>query len=272
MNIINIFLIYILFYLLYKIFFLAPYFKCIKSRFGSIRSNNLKYEDFNEYKDFNENIDYFVIHIKNSNNKYKNIKKNEILLKKKINLYDAIIGKNINLNNLSLIDKNITFNFNYNYSGEIGCYLSHLLLIKSLIKSNKKYTVIFEDDFTILDTQLDDKINKIINKLNSNFDIIYLGNLTNHHYEKIIDNIYTINKIDFLWGTHAYIINNKSAKKIYDSLLNIDVSIDNKLKNNINNNIIKGYVIFPILVDQNINDFNSDIRPQSIISVHNLII
>jgi glycosyl transferase family 25 len=228
---------------------------------------NFKYNIKEKFKN-NENINYYVIHMKNSNNKYNNIIKNEKKLKIPINIYDAVIGKNIDLNNLSSIDPNINFNFNYNYIGELGCYLSHMLLIKSLINSSSKYSVIFEDDLNILDNNLNDKINEIINKLNDNFDIIYLGNLNNNHYERIIDNIYTINKLDFLWGTHAYIINNKNATKIYESLLNIDCAIDNKFKNNINNDTFKAYVIYPILVDQNTDELKSDIRPISIRSAY----
>jgi glycosyl transferase family 25 len=218
----------------------------------------------------NENIDYYVIHMKNlNNNKYDNIIKNEKLLNKKINIYDAIIGKNVDLTDFSSIDPNIKFNFKYNYIGEVGCYLSHMLLIKSLINSNSKYTVIFEDDFKILDTYLDNQVNKIISNLDDDFDMIYLGNLNNNHSQKIIDNIYTVSKLNYLWGTHAYIINNKNAKKIYDSLLNINIAIDNKFKYNIDNKIIKAYVIYPILVDQNTVDLKSDIRPSTISSIFN---
>ena len=56
--------------------------------------------------------------------------------------------------------------------------------------------------------------------------------------------------------------------KIYDSLLNIDVAIDNKFKNNINNDTLKAYVIYPILVDQNTAELKSDIRPNAIKSVY----
>ena len=232
---------------------------------------NLKYNIREKFRN-DENINYYVIHMKNSNNKYNNIIKNEKKLNKTINIYDAVIGKNIDLNNLSSIDPNINFNFNYNYIGEVGCYLSHMSLIKSLINSNSKYSVIFEDDLNILDNNLNDKINEIINKLDDDFDIIYLGNLNNNHYERIKDNIYTINKSDFLWGTHAYIINNKNASKIYKSILNIDVAIDNKFKNNINNDILKAYVIYPILVDQNTDELKSDIRPIPIRSAYKSIL
>lgn len=229
----------------------------------------------NEKFDNETNINYNVIHLKNINNnnnsRYNNIKNNELKLNKKnnklkINFFDAINGSDIDLNNLSLYDSRINLNFKYNYIGEIGCYLSHMLLIKSFINSKNKYSVVFEDDLKILDDDLDDKIKKIIEKLNGNFDIIYLGNLNNNHGEQIINDIYTINKSEYLWGTHAYIVNNKSVEKIYNSLLNINIAIDNKLKYNIDNNILKGYVIYPILVSQNSSEFNSNIRPDAYVA------
>ena len=88
--------------------------------------------------------------------------------------------------------------------------------------------------------------------------------MCNNKDNKVIDNIYTINKDINLWGTHAYLINNKNINKIYESLLNIDCPIDRKFKNNIINNILIGYVIYPILVDQNIEELNSDIRPYNL--------
>ena len=62
-----------------------------------------------------------------------------------------------------------------------------------------------------------------------------------------------------------------NASKIYESLLNIDAAIDNKFKNNINNDIIKAYIIYPILVDQNTDDLKSDIRPIAIKSAYRSI-
>jgi glycosyl transferase family 25 len=211
------------------------------------------------------NIDYNVIHLKNINNnnninRHINIIENESKLKKKINLFDAIHGSNIDLNNLSLYDSRINLTFKYDYIGELGCYLSHMLLIKSFINSKNKYSVIFEDDLKILDDNLDNEIKKIIDKIDNNFDIIFLGNINNIHGDKIIDNIYSINNSDHLWGTHAYIVNNNNAQKIYDSLLNINNPIDIKLEYNINNNILNGYVIYPILVSQNPTKFSSDIK------------
>lgn len=211
------------------------------------------------------NISYNVIHMKNSNeNKYNNILNIEKQINQKINIFDAIVGKNVNLKNLKIFDNNIKFNFNYNYIGEVGCYLSHLLLIKKASTDNiNDYTVIFEDDFKVNNDNLNEEINNIINKSNGDFDMIYLGNLNNNHKKQIIDNIYTIDSVSPLWGTHALLINNKNANKILSNIINIDQAIDNKYKNIIDNNSIKAYVIYPTLVEQNTDDFKSEIRPNA---------
>ncbi len=210
-------------------------------------------------------ISYNVIHMKNSNeNKYNNILNIEKQINQKINIFDAIVGKNVNLKNLKIFDKNINFNFNYNYIGEVGCYLSHLLLIKQAsLDTVNNYTVIFEDDFKVNNDNLNEEINNIINKTNGDFDMIYLGNLNNNHKKQIIDNIYSVDSVSPLWGTHALLINNKNANKILLNITNIDQAIDNKYKSIIDNNSIKAFVIYPTLVEQNTDDFKSEIRPNA---------
>ena len=154
--------------------------------------------------------------------------------------------------------KNI--NFKYNFINEIGCYLSHLMLIKTLLNKVDGYTVIFEDDFDIMDDNLHTHIINIINKTSDNFDIIFLGNLNNNYDIHIIDDIYSINKNIPLWGTHGYLINNKYATKIYNKLLNMDLEIDNKFKKLIDDKEINGLVIYPILVKQATETYKSSIR------------
>jgi GR25 family glycosyltransferase involved in LPS biosynthesis len=64
----------------------------------------------------------------------------------------------------------------------------------------------------------------------------------------------------YLWGTHAYLINNKNAKKIYNKLLNMDLAIDNKFKKLIDDKELNGLTIYPILVDQERHEYESSIR------------
>jgi GR25 family glycosyltransferase involved in LPS biosynthesis len=228
---------------------------------------SLKYlcnsEDFTN-SNFDNDIDYYVIHLKDSSPERKeNILMNQKILGKKINIFDAVNGKEVDLNNLQIFDKNINFNFDYYSVGEVGCYLSHLMLYKKIMESKKKYTVIFEDDFIIENNDIHTKIHKITNDVND-FDIVYLGN-TYDNYDidnKISENIYTPKLFTKLYGAHALLINNKYINKIYNYLIDIDRPIDIKLQDLINETKLKGYVYHPILVSQDNIKFKSQIRSE----------
>lgn len=207
------------------------------------------------------NVNYYVIHMKDNINKKENILKNQTKLGHEIKIFDAIVGKNVDMNNLQIFDNNLVNNFNYTYIGEVGCYLSHFMLVKSLIDKPNGYTVIFEDDLKIISDNLQDDIQKALMLLNDNFDVLYLGNENNNHGKHYNDNIYYIDKDTNLWGLHAYIINNKNAKKIYNKLLNMNLEIDNKYKMLFDNHELNGFVLYPNLVTQQIT-LDSDIKPK----------
>jgi GR25 family glycosyltransferase involved in LPS biosynthesis len=208
-------------------------------------------------------IIYNVIHMKNSNqNKFNNILNMERQINKKLNIFDAVVGKNVDLTNLKQFDEKMTLNFNYDYIGEIGCYLSHFMLLKQAAADTvNDYTVIFEDDFQVNIDNLDEEINNIINKTNGDFDMLYIGCLNQNHGESIVDNIYYIDKNTQLLGTHGLLINNKSANKIVSNLININMPIDHKFNQVIRDNIISAKIIYPPIINQNQEDFNSEIRP-----------
>ncbi len=216
-----------------------------------------KYTELDE----SNNIDYKVIHLKNScDKKYKNILLNEQKLGKKINIFDGIYGKNVDINNLSVFDPKIKLNYKFKNKSELGCYLSHLMVYKNASKSNKKFTVLFEDDIDIVSNNLHKEILKIINDADDNFDLIYLGNLYESKSIKIKENIYKKNNLIPLYGCHAMLINNKNANKIFSYLSNINDTVDKHLETLINQNKINAYVIYPSLVNQN-NEFESTSRP-----------
>ena len=224
------------------------------------------YENFNDL-DESQFIDYNVIHMKNIQ-KQENINDQMIKLGKKINIFDAVIGKNVT--QLDEYDKNLKLNYEFKSPAELGCYLSHFMIIKKAITSNKKYTVIFEDDFKIVTKDLNTKILDITRKLDDNFDIIFLGNLYESKSEKIVDNIYKKNNVIPLYGCHAYLINNKNAQQIYNKLLNINNPIDNLFDALINENKLNYYVIYPSMVIQD-NSFESELRPSYQIVKRNVI-
>lgn len=211
-------------------------------------------------------IDYHVIHILGNIDRLKNIEIMEKKLGRKINLFQAIKGSDIDIEKIKKYDNNLKYNFIYSYKNEVGCYLSHLLLIKSLINTKYKYSIIFEDDFKITKDNYHWDIVEILNNVNKpcteendkrcDFDILFLGNLNNNHGDKHHHNIYKINDKQYLWGTHAYIINNSSIDKIYNNLLILDLAIDNKFKNLIDNKNLNGLVIYPIVIDV-INDIST---------------
>jgi len=218
-------------------------------------------EAFNNYDNF---IDYQVIHMSENTDRNENITKMSKYINQNINIFEAVKGKNVNLKKLYNFDEKINFNFYYKTKGEIGCYLSHLMLLKKLKNSNYKYCLILEDDFKIDDTNFHNNIIKLINNIDDEFDLLFIGNLNNNHGKHYKDNIYFINPNEYMWGTHGYIINISNINKIYNELLNIDLAIDNKYKKLIDNKILKGFVIYPILV--NINDYPTTVGLSSLFS------
>jgi len=217
----------------------------------------------------NNKIDYHVILMSSNLERSENIVKMKKKIDKNIKHFEAIMGADLlnnnqlDINKIIKYDNKINFSFSYKYINEVGCYLSHFVLIKSLLDSPYDYTVIFEDDFYILNDNFNEQLNKILDSIDIDFDLLYLGNFTNsaepyNYGNNYKNNIYYINKNNDLYGTHAYVINNKKIKKIYNYLLDFNLAIDNKYKYLIDNNLLIGLVIYPILVIQ--NNLHSTIR------------
>lgn len=205
-------------------------------------------ENLNQFDTF---IDYYVIHLQKSLDRKQNIELMKQVLNQEIKVYNAIDASIVDIQSINEFDKNIIFNFNYTYPGEWGCYLSHLLLIKSLLNTPFNYTVIFEDDFYITNSNLNWDIIEILNKITDNYDIIFLTNLNDNHGNNYKDNIYYVDAQSELWGTHGYLINNKNINKIYNCLLTIDKPIDIQYKYLIDNKILDGFVVYPTLLTSN---------------------
>jgi GR25 family glycosyltransferase involved in LPS biosynthesis len=227
---------------------------------------NEKFIDYYKMDSIDLKIDYYVIHMSSNLERRKNIQNMANKINKNIKIFEAIKGtdllnssdKNIDLLKIQNYDENIIFQFKYEFINEVGCYLSHLILIQSLLNTSYKYTLIFEDDFNILDNNFNDKLNDILDKIDDNFDILYLGNLNDNHGKNFKDDIFYIDTNYYLTGTHAYIINNKNIDKIYRNLLTINYAIDNKYKDLINQNVLNAYIIYPVIVG--LTNVNSTIR------------
>jgi GR25 family glycosyltransferase involved in LPS biosynthesis len=218
----------------------------------------------------NDIVNYFIIHCEQHIEREHHIKKLVKLFNDKITIFKGYYTKNISIdynnkiNYFKSIDKNMNMKINVlSKSGEIGCYLSHHMLIKYIHENCNKdnYSVIFEDD-VVLNENIDEDIKEIIlNLINEklDWDLVFLGNLTMNHKKLIKNNIYTIDKNNCCTGTHALLINNKNIEKIYNSNCDIIHAIDWQYKINIDNKNLNGYAIFPPLCNQN-TEFLSNIQ------------
>lgn len=215
-------------------------------------------------------ITYFLIHCSEHKERLSNIQNIQKTLNKDIILFDGCYTKDNSL----LKDDVICFLKSYDTKlemkelafwrpGEIGCYLSHHIVIKNIMSSSLNgYTVIFEDDVIFKET-LHHDIEKIIANLidlQVEWEIIFLGNITNNHKTHIIDNIYTIDDNNVCTGTHALLINNKNSEKIYKTNCNVIRAIDFQYKINIDNNKLNGLVIHPPLCFQQNDIYVSNIQ------------
>lgn len=117
--------------------------------------------------------------------------------------------------------------------GEVGCYISHLLLWRMLVESNDELMMIFEDDaifnekFLLYMSEIERELPIIINK-----GILYIGGgfVPNYRIQYngmyVTDNIYehdyskpVFTYTDFERTTHAYIITRQCAHALLSVFL-----------------------------------------------------
>ena len=225
----------------------------------------------NSIEQFEESdvLDMYVITL-GKKERIQNIKNQETKINNKINIFDGVNGLKLDINELiknNILDKNHKLSENINHSKrEIGCYLSHHNIYKKIKKDNKKgYTIIFEDDFLVNSPNLKDDIRKSIDKLNRkniDFDFLFLGSNQINYGENIIDNLYYVNPKQNLYGTHAYVINNKNIDKIIDKIKIIKHQIDIIIQDLSKNNIFNTVIMYPYTVIQN-KSFKSTVDNRS---------
>ena len=201
---------------------------------------------------FNENgINCYVISMRDEK-RLENIKNNQAKLKFKINVFDAVNGSEINLNDVTdpiIEDGYKPSDDNKIRKREIGCYLSHYNIYKKIESETQTgYTIIFEDDFLI---NVDDFEEQIVNSLKDlethDFDIIYIFNHSKNIGEPVNQNICKIDKNKNLWGTCAYIVNNKNINKILNETKILNAQIDYRLQESIKHDKLTAFTFCPFL-------------------------
>ena len=204
-------------------------------------------------------IEYYVITLKNID-RIKNIKGQEENINININIFEAIKG--VLINQEELINNNILDPiFKYptiKRSNEIGCYMSHLTLLKKIKNNNinqSNYSVILEDDFEIINSDFQMIINDALLQIPDNFDILFLG------YPVIIDestnlnystNLYEFNNKNNIYGAYAYLINNNNIDKIVENIEYIDMPIDIKYQELGYKSKLNIFFINPKIIDTNL--------------------
>ncbi len=222
--------------------------------------NNFINELFNNFE-----TKFEVVHMSGNDQRLENIQNQENIAQIQINLFEAVNGSILNIEKLQNdgIVKQPWNTNRYNnaktiegkkkvINGEIGCYMSHMNLLKKIASSEYDgWTIIFEDDL-VLNNNFKNELKNIlenINNQNENIDMIYLGSLNQNHCNKGVykDNLCYI---DNPWGTHAYMVNKRSAQKIYNLIQFIDREIDIKYRDLMNEKKINGLVVVPTIVNQ----------------------
>ena len=182
----------------------------------------------------------------------------KILPNIQINKFNAIRGIELNQDKL-IQDKILTTDFKYpsiKRSNEIGCYLSHLELLKSLKNSTAKYHIILEDDFKFVQsTDFLLMLNNAISQTKFNsFDIIFLGwNSSDLNSEKVSwsENLIKFKPTNSFYGTYAYMVNSNSLDKIINLISQIDMPIDTKYNVLYSANKLDLYWLNPTVIEPN---------------------
>ena len=194
------------------------------------------YEKFKVFEN-----DIIILSLKTSTDRRNNIKKT---LKNKFEFFDAVNGKNMDINILKKYNNKI--DYTKINAGQIGCFISHLLIWDS-IKNKETPTIILEDDSKILNDSFEIK-NTILK--DGDYDIIFLGHCAESKGKYLGDNIY---ESVYPRCTHGYIVSKKGVVKLINLFKNekIDFPIDEKIGNMIYNKKLISYTIKPEIVAQN---------------------
>jgi GR25 family glycosyltransferase involved in LPS biosynthesis len=212
-------------------------------------------EKFNNTK----SLSCHIIHLDKHKNRMEHINKELNKTNFKSELYSAVDKDIIDIDKL-INDKFICPNYydRVKTRSVYAIFMSHYNLIGDLAKRYKNnqlesdYSLILEDDFKIVVDDFDNKVLQLletVTNMNTEYDMIYLGNMYNNRGTHIKDNIYTVRPV--LITAEAYIIKNSSLQKIYNSIDIINEAIDWKLHYLIKEGKFKALVIHPTLIVQN---------------------
>lgn len=173
-------------------------------------------------------IDYYVVTMGNPE-RLENIRTQQNVAGVTCERIDAVIGNKLHMETISNYNPRNGNRFNPdNTKREVGCYMSHLKFYNIVQGKNKSgYSVVLEDDVELY-PEFKQNLYRTLDQLeNVEFDILMLGMLNGEGGDHVVGNVYTIPKHqEHTYGTHAYLVNNKSIQKIISHLKSIENLID----------------------------------------------
>lgn len=144
----------------------------------------------------------------------------------KFTLFNAILGKNLNMENM-ILQGIVSKNNDYLNNNMVACALSHLEVIKLFYKSSlydDDSCLIFEDDI-VLDLNHSEKLIKSMENIPKDWDMINFGRCGDNCNKDIKINKHIIKSTDPRC-THSYALTRKCAKIIIDNIYPIKEQVD----------------------------------------------
>jgi GR25 family glycosyltransferase involved in LPS biosynthesis len=229
-----------------------------------------------------EQINIYVINLKRREDRLHSFYERINFPKEKINIITAFDGKNYQdePEELKQLYNRLSPRLN---PGEKGCFISHMMAYKDIIKNNYNFSLIFEDDCYFCE-DFNNKINMIINEMPKDTQILYIGGRGTPNFKmepstctKITENIVSHkltnwnmrDKINHDRCAYSYIISKELASKFlnycknnynFNSLL---LPIDHWMIKTCLDNKISIYNSYPLLCFSDPNSKDSDIRNNS---------
>lgn len=190
---------------------------------GIIYNLNKNTEKFIEY-DYKD-VEFYALYIPKRKEYIKDVLGNFSF---KVNYILGVDKNGLNIENLvkeNIITKEYAKK-NAN-TGRVACHLGHLKILEEFLKTDKKYAIIFEDDISINNyLQTEYNINKVLNNLPKNFDIIYFDYCWSNCKSKKSYNKY-LNYSNRTLCRHFYLVSKNGAKIILNNTLPMYTNGDN---------------------------------------------
>jgi GR25 family glycosyltransferase involved in LPS biosynthesis len=201
-----------------------------------------------------------IINMKKDKERLDYIKKQCQKANIKFERFNGIDGTKLNIdklkkNKLIEIQNNSFFNHDRegrnSLKGSIGCALTHKKIWEQIVNSEKKNTLILEDD-AIIPKNFFKKFNFYSKQIPNDWDIIFLGGVRIFGIQikkNIIKAVSTPNNIMSNCGLYAYIVNKNSAQKLINKCNPINNYIDIQI--NRHYNTLNAYYIQPNIIKHN---------------------